>query len=70
VTERAGVDPDGPVLDYSELAPDDGQVDVRALMGVRYRFGIEIRRFNFSLSPFFILGYSKTCSFAISKSPE
>jgi hypothetical protein len=42
VTERVGVDPDGPVLGDSKFAPDNGQVDVRALLGGRFCFGIEV----------------------------
>ena len=45
MAERVGVDPDSSVLGDSELASNDGQVDVRALMGIGFRFGIE-----FSLS--------------------
>ena len=42
MAERVGVDPNGPVLDDSELAPNDGQVHVRALMGIGFRFGVEV----------------------------
>src|SRR4030042_2039747 len=37
-----GVDPDGPVLGDSELAPDNGQVNVCTLMGIGLCLGIEV----------------------------